>query len=547
MRDRRRVLLGRLDEVGAAVGDALEHGPHDLGPPGAAGHADQRAPGAEVPRRRAEAEQGGHEPHVAGGLARSGHGFATRRSVARMPRSSRSHSTAVPADSITASMPHVISPPRRQATIGKQPPPPRVSNVGRVGADAQVEHAAGAERDLGQARGGRSPGRRATPAGRRRSRRSAATRRARTRCADDAGRVDDRRQHRRRDVQRLEDRWRASRCRRRCGSPVTPALVASVTWTSPPLSVHATHVSTVPKHRSRSRSGSAMSSRKPSLVADALGARRMPCGLERQAHADGAQVLPADAGADRLAGGPVPHDRRRPLVGDADGRRRPPPSSMARAGDLEGGVGHDRGVELHEARHRRVGQHLAVVDVRRPCRPACTIGGPHAAGADVDDEDAHAGLRLRRRGRRTRRAWRAEVADLPQAARPSRAPARPSDQPGDGVARSARRRARCPKAADARRRPACFSGASRCARRPRSPPPTTKLDEEGDDDQVPQRPTTTAIRAACRIDGHGRDEQASGSPSTPRTIVLRSITPRPSVRPRRRRTERRRPARACRG
>src|SRR5207237_1209609 len=49
------------------------------------------------------------------------------------PRSSRSHSTALPADSITASMPHVTAPPRRHATIGNVPPPPRTSNAGRAG------------------------------------------------------------------------------------------------------------------------------------------------------------------------------------------------------------------------------------------------------------------------------------------------------------------------------------------------------------------------------------------------------------------------------
>src|SRR5207253_6013650 len=54
--------------------------------------------------------------------------------------------------------------------------------------------------------------------------------------------------------------------------PVTAALDASVTCRAPPDSVHATHVSTVPKQRSRSRLGSAMSRRNASLVADALGA-----------------------------------------------------------------------------------------------------------------------------------------------------------------------------------------------------------------------------------------------------------------------------------
>ncbi len=40
---------------------------------------------------------------------------------ASTPRSSTNHSTLVPAESITASAPHVSSPPRLQATIGNVP------------------------------------------------------------------------------------------------------------------------------------------------------------------------------------------------------------------------------------------------------------------------------------------------------------------------------------------------------------------------------------------------------------------------------------------
>src|SRR3954447_4272999 len=58
--------------------------------------------------------------------------------------------------------------------------------------------------------------------------------------------------------------------------PVTAAFERSVMWSEPLERGHANHVSTVPKHRSRVRSGSAMSRRKPSLVADALGATRTP-------------------------------------------------------------------------------------------------------------------------------------------------------------------------------------------------------------------------------------------------------------------------------
>ena len=50
--------LGRLDQVGPALGHALEHRPHDLRTLAAAGEAEQRAARAVVPARGAEAEQG---------------------------------------------------------------------------------------------------------------------------------------------------------------------------------------------------------------------------------------------------------------------------------------------------------------------------------------------------------------------------------------------------------------------------------------------------------------------------------------------------------
>ena len=50
-----------------------------------------------------------------------------------------------------------------------------------------------------------------------------------------------------------------------------------------------------------------------------------------EALADRAEVLPADAGADRLARGAVPDDDRRALIGDAD--------RVDRAGGVERGGG----------------------------------------------------------------------------------------------------------------------------------------------------------------------------------------------------------------
>ena len=63
--------------------------------------------------------------------------------------------------------------------------------------------------------------------------------------------------------------------------PVTAALVGSVTCSAPSDNVQATQVSTVPKHSSRLRSGSWALSSAASLVADWLGARRMPCSPAR--------------------------------------------------------------------------------------------------------------------------------------------------------------------------------------------------------------------------------------------------------------------------
>ena len=173
--------------------------------------------------------------------------------------------------------------------------------------------------------------------------------------------------------------------------PVTPALEASVTWSRPPDSVQATQVSTVPKASSprsdRARSGSARSSNGGQLGGRCVGGHPDALGLELEAGADGAQVLPAEARPDRHAGGPVPHDGRRPLVGDADGVDRAA-FGQAAAGHLDHGVGHGRGVELDQAGERGVGQDRHVVDVLDGAVGA-DHRTPHPRGADVDDQDAH--------------------------------------------------------------------------------------------------------------------------------------------------------------
>ena len=86
-----------------------------------------------------------------------------------------------------------------------------------------------------------------------------------------------------------------------------------------------------------------------SLVADSLGATRMPWSRSTR-HVPtvrrSCQPMPGPTGS---PGGAVPHDGRGPLVGDADPRDR---AAGVEGGGrhLEHGRGHGGGVELDEAR-----------------------------------------------------------------------------------------------------------------------------------------------------------------------------------------------------
>ena len=123
------------------------------------------------------------------------------------------------------------------------------------------------------------------------------------------------------------------------------------------------------------RSGSAWSRMAATLVAEALGATRMPSAWSSRQVPTVRRSCQPMPGRDRDPGGPVPHDGRGPLVGDADGLDRPALGQAGR-GHLEHGGGHGRRRRTPPARERRVGQHRDVVDVvdrrRRggPPRPA---------------------------------------------------------------------------------------------------------------------------------------------------------------------------------
>ena len=145
------VAFGGFDQVGAAVGHAFEDGPHQLGTARAPGQADQGAAGAEVPDRRAQAEERRDEPHVAGGLALGGDG-------GRLPGGGRGR-RGRRAATRRRCRPRA-SPPRRPRSPARRPGRPRSGRCrarparrgsdGASGPDALVQHAAGAEGGLGQ-------------------------------------------------------------------------------------------------------------------------------------------------------------------------------------------------------------------------------------------------------------------------------------------------------------------------------------------------------------------------------------------------------------
>ena len=168
-------------------------------------------------------------------------------------------------------------------------------------------------------------------------------------------------------------------------SPVTPALDASV----------AKHIAArqVPRHpgvdgadaQVTGAVGVGLVEQVRGLGGRLVRREAQPLGLPDEAVADRAQVLPAEAGADGLAGRPVPGDGRGPLVGDADGRHRPA-GGQRRPGDLERRVGQGGGVELDQAGGGGGGEDGPVLDggdrrIRAHHRAS------HPRRADVDDED----------------------------------------------------------------------------------------------------------------------------------------------------------------
>ena len=251
-----------------------------------------------------------------------------------MPRSSRSHSTLVPADEhdrLEAPRELAVPAPRDDRE-GARPGPAR-SNAGRSVAEARSSMPPVPNVIL--ARPGRTqpwPMQRrllvADDAGDRRRARQ------RRRLADDAGRVDDGREHGSAGCAAARAR-RSSQPRAVCADEAGDAGVRRVGHVGGAVR-RGSRRSRCRRCRSTGRgslvrSGSARSSRNASLVADWLGASRRPSAWSIEAHAAvrrSCQPTPGPTGSPVRA---VPHDRRRPLVGDADRVDRPAGRERGRA------------------------------------------------------------------------------------------------------------------------------------------------------------------------------------------------------------------------
>ncbi len=179
--------------------------------------------------------------------------------------------------------------------------------------------------------------------------------------------------------------------------PVTPTLDWSVTWSWPFESTHAIHVSTVPNRRSsRVRSGSAMSSRNASFVADWFGANRVPSAASTRhmpAVRRSCHPTPGPTGSPVFASQTIVDARWFAMPTASTG----PPAASAALAASRAASAISRRVELDERGSRRRRQHLAVVHVV-DARVGTNDRRAHSARSDVDDEDAHdAGSPLTRR------------------------------------------------------------------------------------------------------------------------------------------------------
>ena len=248
-----------------------------------------------------------------------------------------------------ASRPQVISPSRPHATIGKVPPPPRVSNVGRSGPRTTSSMPPvpkvilawpGREQPWPMSDACWSPAIPAIGGAPSRAVAGAMT-------PDESTTVGRTASGMRRASSTLVDQPWPSPAR----SPVMAALDGSVTWTAPSVRCQAIHVSTVPKHRSRLRSGSAWSRRWRTLVAERLGARRMPSACSTRQSPTvrrSCQPSPGPTGSPVARSHTMVEARWLAMPTAVHG----PGVGQGLAGTGEGRLGHHLGVELDQAGHR---------------------------------------------------------------------------------------------------------------------------------------------------------------------------------------------------
>jgi hypothetical protein len=282
-----------------------------------------------------------------------------------MARSSRSHSMQVPADSMMASSPQVIVPSRRQAMIGMVPAGPRAAWSGRrwpmhwssMPPVPKVALACpGRVHPWPMSEACWSP---AIPAMSGRPVRARAD-------PDRPRRVDDGGHHRARGCAAPRAPRSLHPDPSAADEPVTPALVASVTWRSPPTASTPPRCRPCRRHSSPRSAGTGPdrpSSRSAAtLVADALGAIRIPWAWSSRQVPTVRRSCQPSRGPTGHPGGAVPHDGRRPLVGDPHRLDRPS-LGQRRRGHLHHRVGHGHRVELDQPGERGCREHRHVVDV----------------------------------------------------------------------------------------------------------------------------------------------------------------------------------------
>ena len=367
------------------MGDAFQHGPHQLRSPRSAGETEHRAARPEVPLGGAESEQGRDRDHATGVLAGSGYrvglgGAGDDAEVFDKPvhgAAGGQHDGLDAPRELPVPLPGDDGEAAALAPDGE--PGPRL-------AQAHVQHAPRTEGGLGQAR----PGAALTD----QRRLLIADQRAQLRAqrqgagvAERPGGVD----HGREGIEMDAETFH------RLGAPAALTVeavepghggVAGIGDVQPAAGQ-------LPGQPAIDRAELGVLSlvgaeliQQPGELGRGLARREAdPLGLQLQARPRGAQVLPAQPGPEWRPGPGVPCDGGRPLGRDGDRVDGAACFVEGCAGHVEGSRGHGGRVELHQAGHGHVRGQGPAVDVgNRGVGPH--DGGADTAGPDVDHQDA---------------------------------------------------------------------------------------------------------------------------------------------------------------